>query len=156
MMNLVINKLISITSFIGVILMLNQSCLGQGSMIEKFIFSDKSYAKHVEIKFYVVTAEFAAKLILLESPPSEIEPLAYNTAKDKEIFAFIALKNNGNKSPWGSLIFDSIGRKRKISVSFISRNSWTYFVIPVGKIQNEQDIELLQKAKLKWEKLYSK
>lgn len=156
MRNLVIDKLKCILSVIALVFLFNQSCLGEGSIIEKFVFSNPSYSKHIKTKFYVVTAEVAAELLLLESPPREINSSMYNTAKDKEGYLFIALNNTGNKSPWGSLYFDSPGRKTEVFVPFIYINKWTYYVIPIGRIQNKEDIKRLQKAKLRWKKLYSK
>lgn len=153
---IVVNRILSIAFTFGVIFLCNQKVFGEESMINKFIFSDVNYEKNIDTEFHVVTAEIAAELILLESPPSKIPTFTYENVRNEELYLFLALKNNGNKSPWGTLIFQAPLKNRKIHIYSIYRDMWSYFIIPLGKVRTEQDLKKITEGKLKWERLYSK
>lgn len=143
------NRTVQILLLLMPIFWFNQNCLGKESMLTKLVFSNPGYAKEIETRFHV--AKIASKLILLESPPKEVEQLVFEAVEGKDLYVFLALKNNGNRSPWGTLLFKCSLKNRKIYVSSIYKNKWVYNLVPIGRIQNEGSIGDLKKAKLKWE-----
>ena len=89
-----------------VILVLIVPFVGRASFIKKILFSNKSYAKQIEVKAYILTQEQIAELF--RNPNKEPNLFTYKEldtlARDKKYCVF-RVENLGELNAWGVLAF---------------------------------------------------
>src|SRR5690348_13981869 len=72
------------------------------NLFERLLFSDKAYAKHIEVKAYILTEKQSADL--LADPVKEpTQLLASELAKFPKRYLVVRVKNLGDKHAWGTL-----------------------------------------------------
>ena len=127
------------------------------NFIERFFLSDKAYAKHIEVKAYILTDSQAADL--LANPSKEpTQLLANELANYPKIYLVVRIRNQGNKHPWGTLacsvprIWDPI----KVPAISIRDEFCNYLICLEGFSVAGSDENFIPKITFEWDELYTK
>src|ERR1700677_4924697 len=88
---------------IVVVVMLFIPYFAQADMnfIDRILFSDKSYAKEIEVKAYIITREQACAALC--DPPVQPIQLDKSELVGKKKYLFLQVRNGGKKHAWGTL-----------------------------------------------------
>jgi len=69
--------------------------------IDRVLFSDKSYAKEIEVKAYIITGEQACAALC--DPPQQPTQLDKKELYGHKTYLFLQVRNTGKKHAWGTL-----------------------------------------------------
>jgi hypothetical protein len=126
-------------------------------LVDWLLFSDKAYAKKIEVKAYILTERQSADL--LADPSKEpIQLLASELAKFPKKYLVVRVKNLGDKNAWGTLacsvprVWDPI----KIPVINIRNDFCNYLICLEGSYVAGNDEIFIPKITFEWDKLYTK
>jgi hypothetical protein len=127
--------------------------------MERLLFSDKPYAKEMEVNAYIVTQEQAC--VALTSPSLEIIQLDNQELYQKNTYLLLRVRNTGKKHAWGTLACKVPTYHDPIKISIFGvgrsdRHSYNTYLIQLGSLiltKNEEDTPLIQ---TEWDKLYTK
>jgi hypothetical protein len=72
------------------------------NLFDRLMFSDKAYAKHIEVKTYILTDKQSADL-LADSSQEPTQLFASELARFSKLYLVVRVKNLGNKNAWGTL-----------------------------------------------------
>ena len=148
--------------FIILLFLVSFTQIATAGFIEKLIFSNKSYAKHIDTEGYILTNRKIIE-ILKGKIPSEINLDSYGNIKNakkqgEEIYLFVRIRNNGNKAAWGELEGKFSSRKATIIINFIHMGSkWNHYIIPLDAMiwPNKEDNKI-PNVNFSWNSLYAK
>jgi len=143
---------IAITGYI----ILNTSIANK--LVIKVLFSNKRYAKNIEVKTYILTQEQVSDLF--KYPDKEPVQLTINKLNNINIIYFVArVKNLGKKHAWGLLNFNipNVGMPIKVSVINVKKQYYCDYVTCLTSIamyqENKNSAPLIS---YKWSELYTK
>jgi hypothetical protein len=127
------------------------------NIFERFFFSDKAYAKHIEVKAYILTEKQSADLL---ADPSK-EPtqfLASELAKFPKLYLVVRVKNLGNKHVWGTLACSvpRVWHPIKVPTISIHDDFCNYLICIEGFSVAYSDENFIPKITFEWDQLYTK
>ncbi len=123
----------------------------------RILFSDKAYAKHIEVKAYILTDKQSADL-LANSSKEPAQLLASELAKFPKLYLVVRVRNLGNKNAWGTLacsvprIWDPIN----IPIISICDDFCNYLICLEGSSVAESHENFTPQITFKWDQLYTK
>lgn len=123
----------------------------------RMLFSDKSYANHLEVKAYILTDRQASSLLANPSD-TPIQLIGSELAKFPRKYLVVRVKNLGNKHSWGTLacslprVWDPV----KIPIITIGQDFCDYLICLEGIAVVDGHEALAPKVTYKWDKLYTK
>ena len=127
------------------------------NIFERFLFSDKAYAKHIEVKAYILTEKQSADL--LADPSKEpIQLLASELANFPQKYLVIRVKNLGNKHAWGTLAcaVPRVWHPIKVPTINIHDDFCNYLICLEGSYVAGSDENFTPKITFDWYQLYTK
>src|SRR3990172_1984849 len=71
------------------------------NFFDRVLFSDKPYAKEIEVKAYIITKEQACAALC--DPPQQPTQLDKKELVGKKKYLFLQVRNTGKKHAWGTL-----------------------------------------------------
>jgi len=133
------------------------------NILSRIYFSDRGYAKNIEIKTYILTEEQVVNLFA--HPSDEIHQLTRGELYKKERYMVFRFKNHGEKKAWGTL-YDGdhdefLGSTDIVTLPPASQDS-SYFdyVLPMGLdycMRNaDEGKDKLPEIVVKWKSLFTK
>ncbi len=127
------------------------------NFIERFLLSDKAYAKHIEVKAYILTDTQASSL-LADSSKEPVQLLASELAKFPNKYLVVRVRNLGDKHAWGTLacsvprIWDPV----KIPIISIHQDFCDYLICIEGLSVADSHENFIPKLTFEWDQLYTK
>jgi hypothetical protein len=124
---------------------------------DRILFSDKSYAKEIEVKAYIITREQACAALC--EPPQQPIQLDKKELVGKKKYLFVQVKNTGRKHAWGTLAckVPSYHDPIKISIDDLdnpkNHNIYLIHLGSLGFLPSEIDAP---KIAIEWDELYTK
>ncbi len=140
-----------------VILILIVLFVGRVRIIEKILFSNKSYAKQIEVKTYILTQEQVVNLF--KDPQKEPMRLIVDELNKIDKLYFVArVKNLGSSNAWGVLNFQvpSSTFPIKITILNIQRDYCDFVICISGLLVSQKNDTVVPSIKYKWSELYTK
>jgi hypothetical protein len=134
-----------------------QAVKAEMNFIERFFLSDKTYAKHIEVKAYILTDKQSADL--LDTPLKEpTQLLASDLAKFPKKYLVVRIKNLGKKHAWGTLACSvpRIWNPIKIPAISIHDDFCNYLICLEGLAVAESHENFMPKITFEWDQLYTK
>ncbi len=140
-----------------VILILIVLFVGRMSIIEKILFSNKSYAKQIEVKTYILTQEQVSDLFRESNKEPKRLSVEELNKNDKNYFV-VRVKNLGSSHAWGSLNcqIPNVNLPVKIPVISIKQFYCDYVVCLSGILISQENNNVAPTIKYNWSKLYIK
>jgi len=127
------------------------------NFIERSMFSDKAYAKEIEIKAYIITQEQACAALC--DPPQQPAQLNNKDLYGKKTYLFLQVKNTGKKHAWGILAckvpryHDPI----KVDIGDLDNpKNYNIYLLHLGVIVLTNSKPDIPKISFEWDKLYTK
>ncbi|NNM43942.1 MAG: hypothetical protein HKM07_06330 [Chlamydiae bacterium] len=102
--------------------------------LEKWIFSNRGYAKQIEIKTYILTDEQV--VWLLNHPDEEVEQPLQKDLHRKNVNAVIRMKNRGKEQFWGLFTWETPNLRSHlvgIDNNASYKDKFMNFVFPMGR-----------------------
>lgn len=127
------------------------------NFIERLFFSDKAYARHIEVKTYILTDEQASGL--LASPSNEpVQLIGSELAKSRKKHLVIRVKNLGKKHTWGTLACSvpGIWETLKIPIISIQDDFCDYLICIDGAAVAFSHDNFAPHVTFEWDQLYTK
>lgn len=127
------------------------------NFVDRFIFSDKAYAKHIEVKIYILTESQSADL--LANPSKEpIQLFSSELSKFPKKYLVVRVKNLGDKNAWGTLACSAPRIWEPINVPIINiRDDFcNYLICLEGSYVAGSDENFIPKLSFEWDELYTK
>jgi hypothetical protein len=121
------------------------------------LFSDKGYAKEIEVKAYILTEKQSAEL--LANPSIEpVQLLASELADRSPKYLVVRVKNMGEKHAWGTLAcsIPRVWNPIKIPIITMEENFCNYLISVDGIAVAFKDETYLPKITFEWDQLYTK
>ncbi len=133
----------------------------KADLTKKLLFSNKNYAKQIEVKTYILTQEQVAKLF--KEPDKEpmqltVDELGKATRETKKRYFVVRVKNLGELHAWGVLSCKvrCIHEPFKIPI-FTNRNQFCDSVIDIsGTVIAEAKNSPYPDMSYEWSELYTK
>ena len=128
-------------------------------LMSKILFSNKSYAKNIEVKTYILTQEQVTELFKeSEKEPVLLTAKELNTIEKEKRYCVIKLKNLNNLHAWGVLSCKIPGINGKVLVEIpCIRNYYCNYIICIsGCYVSTAENSLYPEIYYKWSKLYTK
>ena len=129
----------------------------RADVVDKLLFSNKGYAKQIEVKTYILTQEQVAELF--KEPNKEpiqltVEELNKN---DKNCFV-VRVKNLGERHAWGvlSCTARTINKPFKIPIISIKNQFCDSVLSIIGVVIAETENSPYPDISYKWSELYTK
>ena len=127
------------------------------NIFERLLFSDRAYAKSIEVKAYILTEKQSADL--LADPSKEpIQLLACELAKFSKLYLVVRVKNLGNKNAWGTLACSvpRIWHPIKVPTISIFDDFCNYLICIEGFSVAYSDENFIPEITFEWDQLYTK
>ena len=127
-------------------------------IVFKVLFSNKRYAKKIEVKTYVLTQDQVADLFKYpEKEPIQIPSEKLNKIGLKSSFV-VRVRNLGNRHAWGILSCEMrcIHKPFKIPIISIGKQFCDYIICVEGIVIAEAKNSLFPDISYKWSELYTK
>ena len=124
---------------------------------DKLVFSDKGYAKNIEVEVFILTQEQICKILC--NPNLQIEQLSNDELYGKSTYLFFLLKNGASKEAWGDLAVTvpSFHDEIVIPIPSISNNGKSqFYMFYLGLVVSPDKPSGYPKVAYKWDKLYTK
>ena len=126
------------------------------NLFERFLFSDKAYAKHIEVKAYILTESQSADLLADPSrEPTQL--LASELSQFLKLYLVVRVRNLGGKHAWGTLACSvpRIWHPIKIPAISIRDDFCNYLICLEGFYVAGSDENFLPKLSFEWDELYT-
>lgn len=124
------------------------------SPLARMLFSDRFYAKYIEVKSYYLTDVQVAEMVL--HPEKEVKQLSQRELRGKEVSLVLRVKNKGGVCAWGTLLYSQNHHDWYSIKMFVSSPEKFYsYVIPDTWVFSPVDIPPME-IKVKWKNLYTK
>ena len=140
-----------------VLLLMPQVLKADLNFIVRFFLSDKAYAKHIEVKIYILTESQSADL--LADPSKEpIQLLASELSHFPKKYLVARIRNLGNKHTWGTLACSvpRIWHPVKIPTISIHEDFCNYLICLEGSSVAYSHENFVPKLSFEWDELYTK
>lgn len=127
------------------------------NLFERLLFSDRAYAKHIEVKVYILTERQSADL--LADPLKEpIQLLASELAPFPKKYLVVRVKNLGDKHAWGTLACSvpRVWHPIKVPTISIHDDFCNYLISLEGLAIAESYENFIPKITFEWDQLYTK
>lgn len=127
------------------------------NFFERFLFSDKAYAKHIEVKTNVLTPTQASTLLANPTQePAQWTADELNNAPSK--YLVVRVKNQGKKTAWGSLTCSvpCIWEPLRIPVISIGEEFSCYLISLDGYRIRKKKTDAIPDITFEWTELYTK
>lgn len=130
---------------------------GDLNFFEKFLFSDKAYAKQIEVKAYILTEKQSADL-LFDPSKEPIQLLASELAQSSKLYLVVRVRNLGNKHVWGTLACSvpRVWHPIKVPTISIRDDFCNYLICLEGFCVAYSDEKFIPKITYEWDQLYTK
>ena len=125
--------------------------------LERWLFSNRGYAKKMEIRTYLLTDEQVA--LVLSHPNEDITQPSQKNLYNKNINLLLRIKNHKGAAAWGSLAWKTGYHSWQIlQVGGLSGydKKFADFVIPIGIQPVLNSDEPPEEVRVKWLSLYTK
>lgn len=126
-------------------------------LVDWVLFSDKSYAKKIEVKAYIITREQARAA--LSDPPEQPTQLDKKDLVGKKKYLFLQVRNTGKKHAWGILACSVPGYHVPIKVSIFDINNpenYNIYLLHLGLLGFLPSETGAPKIAVEWDELYTK
>lgn len=127
------------------------------SLWNRMLFSDKAYAKQIEVKVYILTHGQAADL--LANPSKEpVQLLSSELSKFSKFYLVVRVRNLGNKHAWGTLACSvpCIWEPVKIPIISLYEDFSNYLICIDGTSVAMSYENFIPKLSFEWDQLYTK
>jgi len=125
-----------------------------GNIIGNILFSNKGYAKNIEIQTYLMSEDKLGDM-MKNHWRGEIAQESHAELYGKQVYLLLRVKNNANPSAWGMLQYSlEYSGKSKIYIDNIPRGEFFNYIIPKGKYFTLH--EKLPQVDINWEQLFVK
>ena len=142
--------------FVFIMILLPQVVKADMGIMDWILFSDKKYAKHIEVKAFILTQEQACKALCEpEQDPIQLDKKALS---GKTKYLFLMVKNLGKKHAWGTLACRVPGYHVPIKVPIFDINSQKYnlYLIHLGLLGFVSKEGDFPEISIEWDRLYTK
>ncbi len=127
------------------------------NLVERILFSDKSYAKAIEVKAYIITREQAAAV--LGDPSQEPIQLDKKELGGNKTYLLLEVRNTGKKHAWGTLAC-KVPRYHipiKVDISDLDNpKNYNIYVLHLGSLAFLPKETGAPKISVEWDELYTK
>lgn len=140
-----------------VMLLMPQITMAEMNFIERTLFSDKSYAKEIEVKAYIITQEQACAALC--DPPQQPVQLDKNELGGEKTYLFLQVRNTGKKHAWGTLACRVPAYHVPIKVPIFDINNptnYNLYLIHLGSLMFVRSETGTPKISIEWDELYTK
>ena len=129
----------------------------RADMTKKLLFSNKGYAKQIEVKTYILTQEQVAKLFK-EPDKAQMQLTVDELHSIKNIYFIIRIKNLGKSHAWGILSckVPGIYAPLKISIPTINKSFCDYVICISGFFVSYNESSPYPIISYEWSELYTK
>ncbi len=145
----------SIAAFIAVLA--PQIAKADMNLLEWVLFSDKAYAKEIEVKAYIITQEQACAA--LGDPAQQPIQLDKNELGGKKTYLFLQVRNTGKKHAWGILAC-KVPRYHgpiKVEVGDLDNpKNYNVYLLHLGSLAFSSSEIGIPKISIEWDELYTK
>ncbi len=129
----------------------------RAEMTKKLLFSNKEYAKQIEVKTYILTQQQVAELF--NEPDKEpVQLITEELNKISKIYFIVRAKNSGKKSAWGKLSCNVPGIHEAIQLDMpcIREFFCTYVICIADVFISHNKTNVYPSITYKWDELYTK
>jgi hypothetical protein len=127
------------------------------NLVDRVLFSDKSYAKEIEVKAYIITREQACAA--LSDPPEQPIQLDKKDLLGHKTYLFLQVRNTGKKHAWGTLAC-KVPRYHvplKVFVGDLDDpNTYNTYILHLGSLGLVPSETGIPKISVEWDELYTK
>ena len=127
------------------------------NIFERLLFSDRAYAKCIEVKAYILTEKQSADLLAdYSKEPTQL--LASELSKISKLYLVVRVKNLGNKNAWGTLACSvpRIWHPIKVPTISILDDFCNYLISVEGFSVVHSHENFIPKITFEWDQLYTK
>lgn len=127
------------------------------NVVERLLFSDKSYAKEIEVKAYIITREQACAALC--DPPQQPTQLDNKALYGEKTYLFLQVRNAGKKHAWGTLACSVPRYHVPIKVPIFDINNpknYNIYLFHLGVIVLTDSKPDAPKISVEWDELYTK
>lgn len=138
-------------------LLLPQIAKADMNFIERVLFSDKSYAKEIEVKAYIITQEQACAALC--DPPQQPTQLEKKDLVGKKKYLFLQVRNTGKKHAWGTLAckVPSFHAPIKVDIGGLDNpKNYNIYLLHLGSLGFLPSETGIPKISVEWDELYTK
>lgn len=125
--------------------------------IDWVLFSDKSYAKEIEVKAYIITREQACAALC--DPPQLPTQLDKKELGGNKTYLFLQVRNTGKKHAWGTLAC-KVPRYHipiKVDISDLDNpKNYNTYLLHLGSLAFVPSETGTPKITVEWDELYTK
>ena len=151
------NKFFLKTTVAIIMILTPQIVLADMDFIDRILFSDKSYAKEIEVKAYIITREQASAV--LRDPPQEPTQLNKKELGGTKTYLFLQVRNTGKKHAWGILSCKAPRYHTPIKVAIDdldNPNNSNIYLLHLGSLAFFPNETGTPKISVEWDELYTK
>ena len=138
-------------------LLIPQIARADMNFIDLALFSDKTYAKEIEVKAYIITQEQACAALC--DPPQQPTQLDKNELGGKKTYLFLQVRNTGKKHAWGTLAC-KVPRYHgpiKVEVGDLDNpKNYNAYLLHLGSLAFAPSETGIPKISVEWDELYTK
>ena len=127
------------------------------NVVDRVLFSDKSYAKEIEVKAYIITQEQACAALC--DPPQQPTQLEKKDLIGKKKYLFLQVRNTGNKHAWGTLAckVPSFHAPIKVDIGGLDNpKNYNIYLLHLGSLGFLPSEAGIPKISVEWDELYTK
>lgn len=127
------------------------------NFVDRILFSDKSYAKEIEVKAYIITGEQACAALC--NPPQKPTQLDKKELGGNKTYLFLQVRNTGKKHAWGTLAC-KVPRYHipiKVPVDDLDNpKNYNIYLLHLGSLAFFPNETGTPEISIKWDELYTK
>ncbi len=125
--------------------------------VDWVLFSDKAYAKEIEVKAYIITREQACAA--LSDPPEQPTQLDKKDLYGHKTYLFLQVRNLGKKHAWGTLACTVPRYHVPIKAPIFdidNPNTYNTYILHLGSLGLVPSETGAPKISVEWDELYTK
>jgi hypothetical protein len=126
------------------------------NFFDRIMFSDKAYAKEIEVKAYIITQEQACTALC--DPQQEVIQLSKKELGGNKTYLFLKVKNMSNKHAWGTLAC-KVPRYHgpiKVSVGDLdNQKNYNIYLLHLGSLAFIPSSTGIPEISVEWDELYA-
>ena len=127
------------------------------NFFERFLFSDKAYAKDIEVKAFIITQEQACAALC--DPPQQPVQFEKKELVGINKYLFIQVRNTGKKHAWGTLACKVPSYRVPIKISIFDIDNpkkYNIYLIHLGLLGFLDSKLGPPEISIEWDELYTK
>ena len=127
------------------------------NVFTRFLFSNKAYAKNIEVKAYILT-NIQASALLADPSKEPTQFIGRELAKFPKQYLVVRVRNLGNSHAWGTLACSvpGIWDPLKIPIISIRKDFCDYLICVEGISVSYSHHTYAPNITYEWDKLYTK